>query len=424
MPRPRSIPRPYTKSGQWVVCLPDAQTKTRRTVYLGAPDSPEARLEYARVLAEWEAADRTVAPAKPRPRKRVHRAGDVTVNAVVLSYFKGVVKPRHSRGDKLTVHGQSIREALRFLRQHAGDTPACDFGPKLLREVRAKMAATGRFCRPNVNKNVRHVVNAFKHTVSEELVPASVYEALTTLEPLRAGEVGGLREYRDIKPVADSVVDATLPHLPLPVRGVVELMRLTGARCGELLNLRPVDLDTTGQVWRAELKAHKTAHKGKTRTLWFGPAAQEVLRPFLSRAATKPLFSPQESMAASRAARRQARVTPESCGNRPGTNRVESPRWKPGTQYTTNAVGLAVTRACKAAFPAPDGLSESQRKAWEKEHRWTVHQLRHAAATRIRKAAGLEAAAVVLGHSSATLTDATYALRDEKTAVDVLSKIG
>jgi len=53
-----------------------------------------------------------------------------------------------------------------------------------------------------------------------------------------------------------------------------------------------------------------------------------------------------------------------------------------------------------------------------------LHQLRHAAATRIRKAAGLEAAAIVLGHSSAALTDATYAERDANAAVRVMTKIG
>lgn len=111
-------------------------------------------------------------------------------------------------------------------------------------------------------------------------------------------------------------------------------------------------------------------------------------------------------MADLREKRRQARTTPESCGNRPGTNRMAKPQRTPGVQYDTNTVGRAVTRACRIAFPAPEGLTKPQLKRWEDDNRWTPHQLRHAAATRIRKAAGLEAAAVVLGHSSAVLTDA------------------
>ena len=43
MARPVSIPKPRSKSGQLVVCLPDARTGIRRTVYLGAEGTAEAR---------------------------------------------------------------------------------------------------------------------------------------------------------------------------------------------------------------------------------------------------------------------------------------------------------------------------------------------------------------------------------------------
>ncbi len=425
MARPVSIPKPYSKSGQLAVCLRDARTGTRRTVYLGADGTAEARREYARVLAEWEAADRVVAPAKPDVRHRVRRPEAVTVAEVVLQYFRTVVKARHrDAGGTLTKHGEQMREALRMLRVEAGDIPAMDFGPKLLRAVRTSMADTGRFCRPMVNKNVRFIVNAFKWGVSEELIPPRVYDALRTLEPIKAGEVAGLREYKVVKPVPDEIVDATLDHLPAPVRGIVELMRLTGARCGELTPLRPIDIDTTGKVWRAEIKHHKTAHRGRSRVLWFGPRAQEVLRPFLTRAVSKPLFSPAESVAEFHAKRRALRVTPASCGNTPGSNRKTNPLKTLGNTYNTGAAGSAIRRACEAAFPAPEGTTGKDLKRWHDDHRWSLHQLRHSAATAIRKAAGIEAAAVVLGHSSAVLTDATYAERDESAAVAVLRKIG
>jgi site-specific recombinase XerC len=52
-------------------------------------------------------------------------------------------------------------------------------------------------------------------------------------------------------------------------------------------------------------------------------------------------------------------------------------------------------------------------KAWRKGHRWHPHQLRHTAATEIRRAFGLEAAQVTFGHSLAQVTDAVYAERDQ-----------
>lgn len=423
MPRPTSIPKPYTKSNQLAVCLRDPRTGHRRTVYLGAPGTPEARREYARVLTEWEAGDRVVTPPKSAIRHKVRRPEMVTVAELILGYFKAV-KARHSKAGKLTNHGQVVRSALRILREQAGDHAAIDFGPKALRQVRDAMVESDRFGRKTINENTRYIVAAFRWAVAEEIIPARVYHALQCLPTIKRGEVPALRESNPVRPVADADVDATLQHLNTPLRGLVELMRLTGARCGELTKLRPIDIDTTGKVWRAELKAHKTSHRGKARVLWFGPQAQSVLRPFLARDVTAPLFSPAESVAEVRARRRQARTTPESCGNRPGTNRRAQPRRPPRDAYTTAAVGKAIKRACKAAWPPPDGLTPAQVKAWADEHRWTPHQLRHAAATRIRKAAGLEAAAVVLGHSSAVLTDATYAERDETAAIKVLAKIG
>ena len=244
MARPVSIPKPYSKSGQLAVCLRDARTGTRRTVYLGADGTAEARREYARVLAEWEAADRVVAPAKPDVRHRVRRPEAVTVAEVVLQYFRTVVKARHrDAGGTLTKHGEQMREALRMLRVEAGDIPAMDFGPKLLRAVRTSMADTGRFCRPMVNKNVRFIVNAFKWGVSEELIPPRVYDALRTLEPIKAGEVPELREYKVVQAVPDATVNATLPHLSTrPCAGWSNSCASPGQGAA---NLRPCAISTS-----------------------------------------------------------------------------------------------------------------------------------------------------------------------------------
>ena len=53
---------------------------------------------------------------------------------------------------------------------------------------------------------------------------------------------------------------------------------------------------------------------------------------------------------------------------------------------------------------------------WRKDHRWHPHQL--------RRQFGLEAAQVWLGHSSALVTDAVYAERDQKKLDDLASQIG
>ena len=54
---------------------------------------------------------------------------------------------------------------------------------------------------------------------------------------------------------------------------------------------------------------------------------------------------------------------------------------------------------------------------------WHPYQLRHSAATRIRKEFGIEAVRVLLGHTSATMSE-EYAEADLAKARDVMSKAG
>jgi integrase len=55
--------------------------------------------------------------------------------------------------------------------------------------------------------------------------------------------------------------------------------------------------------------------------------------------------------------------------------------------------------------------------------RWSPNQLRHTAATQIRREFGLEAAQVILGHSKADVTQ-VYAERDLAKGAEVARRIG
>lgn len=62
-------------------------------------------------------------------------------------------------------------------------------------------------------------------------------------------------------------------------------------------------------------------------------------------------------------------------------------------------------------------------KAWNVRHRWSPNQLRHTAATEIRRQFGLEAAQVTLGHSNANVTQ-IYAERDLSKAAEIMRAVG
>ena len=60
---------------------------------------------------------------------------------------------------------------------------------------------------------------------------------------------------------------------------------------------------------------------------------------------------------------------------------------------------------------------------WRAAHCWSPNQLRHNAGTRIRAAYGIEAARVILGHSSA-VTSEIYAEIDRDKAKEIMNKLG
>lgn len=112
-------------------------------------------------------------------------------------------------------------------------------------------------------------------------------------------------------------------------------------------------------------------------------------------------------MEAMRELRHKARRTPLSCGHRPGNNIKARPKKKPSEFYKTQAYGRAIITACdKAKVP-----------------RWHPHQLRHNAATWLRKEFGLDVARVVLGHRSPAITD-EYAEIDFGKAQEIMGRVG
>jgi integrase len=223
--------------------------------------------------------------------------------------------------------------------------------------------------------------------------------------------------------VADNVVDATLPHLPEVVADMVRLQRLCGCRPGEVSLIRPCDVDASGEVWVYQPESHKTEHHGRKRIICIGPKGQDVLRPYLLRPAESYCFSPQDSERKRLAEMHAKRRTPLSCGNRPGSNRTRRPKRKPGERYDTNTYRRAIHRAVDLANRARTKQAAKEGVEPEMLSRWSPNQLRHSAATAIRKAFGLEAAQVTLGHAQADVTQ-VYAERDLSLAVEVMRKIG
>lgn len=443
MPR-RSVPPKYRTKCTYgrlraLVTLRDARTGNRRDFHLGEAGSPESREKYARLLAQWETCGRRFPDAEDRP---ITLTSGPTITQLCFQFW-AAVEERYSCKQL-----KNFEACVRLLRSYYGETPASGFGPKALRLLRDEMVRGGKGRRPwsrnNTNRHISLIFQIFRWGVSHELIGVTVLDALKTIEPLRRGQTTA-PEAKPVRPVPDKLLEATLPHLNRQVRAIVELQLLTGARPSELLKLRPCDIltDECPNVWIVHLDDHKTAHHGRDRAIYFGPQAQAVLQPFIEhRSESACLFSPVEAEMERRFAMHAARKTPLSCGNRPGSNKKESPRWKPRDCYDTPSYLRAITRACEKAFPPPahlrkrqdetisqyeNRLTDDQKrelKEWRDAHHWHPYQLRHNAATALRREFGLEAAQLILGHASAQITDAVYADRDQEKILKIVQKIG
>lgn len=292
-----------------------------------------------------------------------------------------------------------IRSTLDMLCDLHGDTPTTDFGPRKLKQVRNEWVARG-LARRTVNNYTDELRRMFKWAVSEELIPVTVYQALITVPSLRAGE-RGVAETKPVKPPPTKAVNAVRKIVPPQICALIDLQLATAARPGELCGLRPCDIDTSEDLWFADLHHHKTKHHGHDRIIYFGPRAQRVLEPFLNgRKKTAPLFSPQEA----EAHRYAQRPTHRRAGQRPNPRKT---RRGLGDHYTAHAYTKAIARACKHA---------------NVDH-WSPNQLRHAAATKVRKKHGIEAAQVILGHSSITPTE-IYAEKNQALAMRIALESG
>lgn len=390
--RLKSIPsyRKHRATGQAIVTL------NGRDFYLGLYGSKASRIEYDRLISEWLQQGRQIRPAAGD--------GDLSVVELIAAYLH-FARRYYRKNNRPTSEQASIRCALRYVKLLYGRKPCSEFGPIALQVVVQSMIEAG-LSRGTVNQNAGRIKRMFKWGVSQELIPALCSHALESVGGLRKGR-SEARETEPIRPVEDSIVDATLPCLPAVVADMVRLQRLTVMRPAEVCLLRPLDLDRSVDVWVYRPESHKTEHHNKQRTIYIGPAAQGILLSYLARDAAAYCFRPCDSEAKRRAAQHAARVVPIHYGNKPGRNRKRRPKRKPGECYTVDSYRRAIHRGCDKA-----GVE-----------RWAPNRLRHTAATEVRQKFGLEAAQIILGHSKADVTQ-IYAERDTAKGIEVARRIG
>jgi len=394
MPRIPRAPgyRLHRASGQAVVTF--NQGKQRHTVYLGVYDSPESHAMYKRKVAEWFAAGGT----EPPPRKAA-----ITVSELLAAYWVHA-KAYYVKDGEPTTQQRRIKKTIGMVGDLYGSTPASEFSPRALKAVREVMVREG-WKRKVVNQRVQLIVQAFRWAVEEELVGATVHQALTAVDALKKGRTPA-PESEKVEPAPEHSIEAVRPILSPALRDAMDVQLLTAARPGEVLDMRPCDLDVRGEVWFYRPESWKTEHhEGSEKVVYIGPRCQEILRKRWPAKEDEYFFSPRREMEERCKRLRAARKSPVQPSQK---NRRKKGRKRPwGEKYLETSYGHAVTRACIRA-----GV----------EH-FSPHQLRHSAATRIRAQFGIETASVILGHAHLSTTE-IYAEANTSAAVKAMKAAG
>src|SRR5262249_20345692 len=144
---------------------------------------------------------------------------DLTIAELIDRYCKHVENYyRHADGTP-TGELQAMRYELWPLNFLHGRAAAADFGPAMLKRVRELMirgyehnryGPQEAVCRTLIKARVKRIRRMFKWATAEELLPASVHQALCAVEPLKRGRTDA-KESDPVKPVARAVVEDSLP---------------------------------------------------------------------------------------------------------------------------------------------------------------------------------------------------------------------
>jgi len=407
--------RRHKATGQAVVTI------AGRDIYLGKFNSAASLAEYSRIIAEWAAHGGTL-PSQ--------QASDFTVMELAAAFMRHAKQYYRGPDGQLTTEVANFRPIVDRLVHLYGRTRVADFGPLGLKAVRQGMI-DDKLARRTINHGVNRIRRIFRWGVENQLVSPAVLQGLQAVAGLRFGR-SGAKETAPVRPVPDALVDATLPYVSPQVAAMIQLQRITGMRSGEVTIMRGCNIDTRGKVWVYTPDTHKTAWHGHDRQVYLGPRAQDIVKPFLKADLQAYLFSPADAEALRSAKRygvcrsnRKTPVYPSEMRSRARrrqarTGRQLRQRYTPDTYLRAIRYGIEAANRARVAAGNAAGVAAEQ---VELVPHWHPHQLRHNAATHLRREHGIEMARIILGHRSPAITE-VYAEADHGRAIEIMARIG
>jgi len=265
---------------------------------------------------------------------------------------------------------ENLRSTLRVFIEYYEWIPITEIGPLKIMDMMQSMAKK-EVSRYRINRLLSHIKRLMDWLVSRELIGSEKLAAIKSVKSLKAGRTSA-KEMIPVAAVPIEVVEQTLKNIRKPLCDMIQIQLLTAMRPNEVCNLNFSEIDQAKAVWIYSPAKHKTSYRGHKRQILIGPEAQSLLRPYSFLPRDKPIFY---------------------------TTKEEA--------FTAGTYGRAILEHNKA-----NGIMH-----------WMPNQLRHAAATRLVKEFGWEAARLILGHKSFNIT-AIYAEESLEKTAEIIGKIG
>jgi len=385
-------------------------------VYLGVYGTDAAKAKYDTTIGLWLGNGRRW-PPPGASYKTIADLGDAYVAHCIGYYVKA--------GKTTNIAWDTKRAFEHLYRAGASQCAPEDFGPLALKGYQRWLAKepNQRWSRSTINRYVRLVTQMIKWAVSEELIDASVYNAIQTVRPLPKGrqiaiDVPIAREGRKVTDIPDEHVQAVLGKVSPTIAAMIRLQLDSAMRPRELCTIRLADIrrvEVDGRtigIYRVDPDINKAEHHGRDRIAAITANGLVELDRFVATMGEVDrcgyLFSPQRAMQSLGKQRRKSRTSKPWPSHDPDTRREhrEQTAREYGDRYTVGSYRRSIHRACESV-----GIDK-----------WSPNQLRHTAATRIAHNSGILIAQTLLGHADIKTT-LRYAHTSEQRAIEAVASL-
>lgn len=237
----------------------------------------------AKSLSAYQSLCAFVASTGNLPPK-VHESETITMRQLGKKYLQAM-RVKHGPDSKEPLY---ISYAIKGISQMFGNLPVSQFRPSHLIAYRQSLVDLG-LVRRTANKRTQQIVRLFQWAVQEDYAQPTDWHRLQAIEPIHLGQYGAV-DNPPVVPVPTSHFEETLRHVPPKVADALKVLAFSGMRSGELLRMRPMDLDMSDRHWMYVTSTHKTSRKVGTTVILIPEPATTILAGHMPKDYTKRFF--------------------------------------------------------------------------------------------------------------------------------------